>query len=197
MSLTSKERSAIWRQQLRENPVLYEKIQTKREKETKGEKEWVIRKRKRNKRRINRKRIKDMTSRERRKKSEEWRTAWKNERKRDRDIISKLPETHPNSLPPQYQDVVESRVDTMRRPGKTKQNRNRAKVYRTIQKLQVSLFNQKKLVNKWKQKCHRLKKRWQSDMEQKAEKNIKRGEARNALISHQSILERMPLLIIT
>lgn len=90
-----------------------------------------------------------MPSREQRKKRKEWRTAQKNKRKRDRDI-SKLPETYPKSPPLQYQEVVDSRSDPMRRLGRKKKKRDRAKDYRTIQKLQVLLFNQKKLVNKWK-----------------------------------------------
>lgn len=72
-----------------------------------------------------------------------------------------------------------------------RKKRDRAKAYRTIKILQFSLFNQKKLVNKWKQKCHRFTKRCQPDFEQKAEEIIKRGEARKALILHQSILERI------
>lgn len=41
----------------------------------------------------------------------------KRKRKRDRNIITKLPET-PNSPPLQYQEVVKSRAETMRRLGR-------------------------------------------------------------------------------
>ena len=79
----------------------------------------------------------------------------------------------------------------MRRLGRKKKKRDRAKAYRTIEKLQVSLLNQRRLVNKWKKKFERLKKRGMSDVEKKTEEIIKRGETKKALILYESILQRI------
>ena len=87
MVLTSKERSALWREKLRENPVLYEEYKQKERERNKRRKEMGDQ---------NRKSILEMSTRAQRKKRREWRTAQRNERKRDRDLNKCLPETPPN-----------------------------------------------------------------------------------------------------
>ena len=78
----------------------------------------------------------------------------------------------------------------MRRLGRKKKKRDRAKAYRTIEKLQVSLFNQRKLFNKWKKKCERLKKEACHDVEKKTEEIISRGEMKKALILYLQRIQR-------
>ena len=119
---------------------------------------FYMRNRDRNKRRKemgdqNRKSILEMSTRAQMKRRE-WRTAQRNKRKRDRDLNKCLPETAPNSPP--IQENVVRRAECMRRLGRKKKKRDRAKAYRTIEKLQVSLFNQRKLVNKQKKKYKRF-----------------------------------------
>ena len=83
-----------------ENPVLYEEYKHKERERNKRRKEMGDQ---------NRKSILEMSTRAQRKKRREWRTAQRNERKRDRDLNKCLPETPLNSPP--IQELVMRRAE--------------------------------------------------------------------------------------
>jgi hypothetical protein len=139
----------------------------------------------------NRKSVKDMTQREQRQRRKVWRTAQRNKRQRDKDNLNRLPVTPPDSPPHHLQENFERRAESMRKLGRKKKRKDRAKAYRTIEKLQIFHFNQKKLVNKWKKKRERLKQGSKSDCENKVEEIIERGEAKKALLLYESILQKI------
>lgn len=98
-----------------------------------------------------------MSDRNQRKRDENGKKAKSNSREQNKRLLESLPDAPPNSPPhvggPHYQAAVDNnqrRVEIMRRSGRRKLIRDRAKAYRTIEKLKVTLFIQTRLLEKWK-----------------------------------------------
>lgn len=129
-----------------------------------------------------------MGHRAQRKQRRQWTRNQRNKRKRDKQLNNVLNCTPPNS--PDHEQI-DARAETMRKIGRKRIRRDRAKAYRKLDKLQICLFNQRRLVNKWKKRFERLKNKNQSVIEKEVDVIIKRGETRKALLVYQSIANRL------
>ena len=133
----------------------------------------------------------ELTSREHRTIRRRWRVNASNKRKRHRQILKDVENINTPPTSPDPCNNVDRRPDTMQNQDRKKVRKDRANAYWKIEKMKVSLFNQERLANKWKQKCQRMKKI--SEEENNVELINRRGEAKKALLVYQSMVNRIKI----
>ena len=101
-----------------------------------------------------RKKASELTEREKRQQRKKWREAQKKSRER-KQMEVRINLTPPNS--PEVVDIQDQQAQ-QRKQGRKKIRKDRAKAYRKIYKLEEKLKQQKKVINRFRQRLHRIKK---------------------------------------
>ncbi|XP_060069280.1 trichohyalin-like [Ylistrum balloti] len=167
-----------WRRRQRENPEKHEDYKRKE--------------RERNRRRRERglmPSINEMSERDKRMGRKRWKLNQREKRQRDklqRRAIATIP-TPPIS--PSNQET--QRNTTMRRRGRQRPRRDRAKAYRDLYQLRISLKKEKTLREKYKKRCQRLKRKAITEEENEVDVQIKNKEAKKALLLSTIITNRI------
>ena len=163
MALTNAERVANWRKRQREDPEKYRQYQLKEKERYKKKKEAGIVKQ-----------AKDMSPRELRYARKHWMKNQRRKRRQDkkiqedmRQVLSPPPTPSPDRGQDQNQVIEEihqnkpieenQRRETMRKLGRKKVRKDRAKAYRELFNLRIRLQQEARLKEKYKKRYNRLK----------------------------------------
>ncbi|XP_060585150.1 uncharacterized protein LOC132741080 [Ruditapes philippinarum] len=174
MALTSAERSALWRQRQRQNPMKHEEYKRKEKERYKKRKEkgqFLP--------------VAELSTRDQRKLRRNWRINQRNKRQKDKKLqhdVSKIlsPPNSPTS--PEHHIIQQNQYESRKSAGRKKKNLNRSKVYREQFKLRIQLNNERRQKEKYKKRYFRLKKRICTDeMVSTVDKIIYKKEVRSAL----------------
>ena len=134
-------------------PEKYQQYQLKKKERYKKKKETGIMKQ-----------VKDMTPSQLRRTRRAWRKNQRSKREKDRKLSDDVRRTlspPPTPTPDEDGNVInpqnDARRQTMRRLGRRKVKKNRAKAYRELFKLRIQLNNERRLKEKYKKCYNRLK----------------------------------------